>query len=117
MSVIKNRKIVFLKVRIDDTGRFSYNFHIPFFVDDVIIKDWSCAGTAFDDVVICHMDGIGDIFSFEHNNSITINHVFNVHRNMDGIINFTINDYEGDQYTDAVDSILMACFEFIEYVR
>ncbi len=117
MPEIKNRKILFLKVIVDAGGKFDYNFRVPFFVDDMIVKGWSCAGTAFADVVIFHMDGIGDLFSFEHNNSIAINHMFNVHRNMDGINTFSLTDYAGDIYDGATYAQLLVCFEFIEYVR
>jgi hypothetical protein len=127
MPEVKNRQYLIVKEVIDATGIFKRQFHIPFHVDDIIVKSVSCSGVTLDaagleTVLTLHMGTVGELFPFEGQFSQTLNQIFNVNRTIDGLFTFTVLDMDGAPYVDAVLGPigrldLVFGLEFVEFVR
>lgn len=119
MPEVKRRKIEFVKVGLTATGTFHHDFSLGFSPDDMIVRCWTCAGSTsvlMDNVALVNMEGVGDIFHFEPQQSLSPKNIFNLNKPIDGRVKFSIRDVDGN-IANGTGSILVFTLEFVEFVR
>lgn len=119
MPEVKSRKIVFVRASLDDTGSFTYNIHIPFHVDDMILTSWTCGRTtagAIPHPFILTMQGIGEILCFTEQDFDSPRHIFNINSPIIGQQTFDIRNAAGT-IVDQTGCQFAFSLEFIEFHR
>lgn len=124
MPEVKSRKTVFVTGNLTTGGTFTHNFRIGFDVDDMILLNWTChdtvsgvAGAGGDGLKLIHLDGVGDLFAFFHQESVTVRTPFRIGKSMDGIQSFRVKDAIGATETGISNISVAFCVEFLEYYR
>ena len=119
MSIVKERKTVFLAKTLDNTGTFEHNLNIPFGPDELRIVQIVYAPDAYttDTTNTLSMEGVGPLCLFDNGTSVANANIrINVHgQSFQGMHRFTITKPDRSLVTDMNGTSLGIVFEAIKY--